>query len=150
MCREHGQQLANLSAQTTDFGFWGIVKETGVDDEGLTIFQNTYFDFPLYRDVGLETYASFGNKSILSGMTWNPLKIYSGYKEVTKRLKAKNLDGNMKGDGVTKGGIIFLNPDGEVVYAMEEITGSPLDVDEIEAAMNALRKGAPKAAGVEL
>lgn len=150
MCREHGQQLASLSAQTADFGFWGIVKETGVDDEGLAEFHSTYFDFPLYRDVGLETYASFGNKSILSGMTWNPLKIYRGYKEMTKRLNAKNLDGNMKGEGVTKGGVFILNTNGEVVYAMEEITGTPLDMDEIEAAMNALRKGAPKTSSVEL
>ena len=142
--------MASLSAQAADFGFWGIIKETGVDDQGLTEFHNTYFDFPLYRDVGLETYASFGNKSILSGMTWNPLRIYRGYKEMTKRLKEKNLDGNMKGEGVTKGGIFVLNPDGEVVYAMEEITGSPLDMDEIEAAMNALRMGAPEAAAVEL
>ena len=139
--------MASLATTTTvddDFGFWGIVKETGVDDQGLTEFHDTYFNFPLYRDVDLATYASFGNKTILSGMTtWNPFKIYRGFKEMNKRLKEKNLDGNLKGEGSTKGGVFVLNTDGEVVYAMEEMTGDPLDMDEIEAAMNALRnKGA--------
>lgn len=120
-----------------------MVKETGVDDEGLTEFKNTYFDFPLYRDVDLATYASFGNKSIMAGMTWNPLRIYRGYKEMNKRLKAKNLDGNLKGEGNIKGGIFVLNPDGEVVFAMEENTGDPLNMKEIEAAMDAVRKGVP-------
>lgn len=156
MCREHGQQLSELASLATktsdDFGFWGIVKETGVDDEGLMEFHNTYFDFPLYRDVDLSAYAAFGNKSILSNMTtWNPFKLYRGFQELNKRLKEKSLEGNMKGEGLTKGGVFVLNPDGEVVYAMEEMTGSSLDMDEIKAAMDALRnkEGATTAEVVE-
>ena len=141
--------MSNLAAQTTDFGFWGVIKEVSVDDEGLTEFHNTYFDFPLYRDVALETYAAFGNKSVMTGMTWNPLRIYRGFKEMNKRLKEKNLEGNMKGEGAIKGGVLVLNAEGDVVHAMEEITGSPLEMEEIEAAMEALRKAVPEPAQQE-
>lgn len=151
MCREHGQQLSELAAQTSDFGFWGTVKETGVDDEGLSEFYHSYYKFPLYRDVGLETYAAFGNKSVMSSVsTWNPFKIYRGYKEMKQRLEKKKIEGNLKGEGVTKGGVFVLNTDGEVVYALEEETGSPLEMEEIEAAMESLRKSSAKKVAPEL
>lgn len=134
--------MSELAAKSSDFGFWGTVKETGVDDDGLSEFYNTYYKFPLYRDVDLVTYASFGNKSILSSFTtWNPFKIYRGYKDMAKRLEEKKLEGNLKGEGLTKGGVFVLDTDGKVVYALEEITGSPLDMDSIEAAMASLRSG---------
>ena len=139
--------MSELAAQYSDFGYWGVIKETGVDDEGLSEFYNDYFTFPLYRDINLATYAAFGNKSILTGMSWNPLKLYRGYKELTKRLKDKKLDGNMKGEGLTKGGVFILNTDGEVVHAIEESTGDPLDIDEIQAVMDEMRqKGSEKIA----
>ena len=148
--------MARLAAETTttnggdDFGFWGVIKETGVDDEGLTEFHKNYYDFPLYRDVGLVAYASLGNKSIWDDLSWNPFRIYRGYKTLSKRLKEKNLDGNMEGEGITKGGVFILNADGEVMYAVAEVTGDPLDMDEIKNAMDAIRKGTADAVKQEL
>jgi len=141
LCREHGQQLSELAARNGhDFGFWGIVKETGVDDEGLSDFYNKYYNFPLYRDVELVSYAAFGNKKITENMTWNPFKLYRGYKELTKRLKdKKDLEGNLVGEGMIKGGVFVLNPDGEVVYAYEENTGDPIVLEDIQAAMDSMR-----------
>jgi len=141
LCREHGQQLSELAAQNAnDFGFFGLVKETGVDDEGLSEFYNKYYNFPLYRDVGLASYKAFGNKKITEGMSWNPFKLYRGYKELTKRLKSKeDLEGNLVGEGMIKGGVFVLNPQGEVMYAYEENTGSPLVVEDIQAAMDSMR-----------
>ena len=143
LCREHGQQLSALAAiHAADFGFWGIVKETGVDNAGLSEFYNKYYNFPLYRDVTLASYSAFGNKKITTGMSWNPLKLYRGYKELTARLKEKkDLEGNMVGEGMIKGGVFVLDPDGKVVYAYEESTGDPLVVEDIQAAMDSMRAG---------
>mmetsp|Transcript_9403 Transcript_9403/g.17957 ORF Transcript_9403/g.17957 Transcript_9403/m.17957 type:complete len:87 (+) Transcript_9403:472-732(+) len=73
-------------------------------------------------------------------MSWNPFKLYRGYKELTKRLKSKeDLEGNLVGEGMIKGGVFVLNPQGEVMYAYEENTGSPLVVEDIQAAMDSMR-----------
>lgn len=132
--------MSALAAQASDFGFWGLVKETGVDDDGLSEFYNKYYSFPLYRDVSLATYASFGNKSI-SLPTWNPFKLYKEYKALTKRAKEKGLEGNLVGEGLKKGGFFVLDAKGEVQYALEEPFGRELDLSGIESAMESVRKG---------
>jgi hypothetical protein len=134
--------MADLATRESnaDFGFWGVVKETGVDDEGLTEFYERYYKFPLYRDSGLSTFKAFGDKTIFSDMSWNPFRLYRGMKQVSKRMKDKKIDGNMVGEGLKKGEIFILNPDGEVLYALEEETGSPLDLDAMQAAMDAITR----------
>lgn len=88
-----------------------------------------------------------GNKKITADLSWNPLRIYRGFKELRQRLKEKNdLEGNFVGEGLIKGGIFVLNPKGEVVYVYEETTGDPLVIDDILAAMESMR--APEAQGV--
>jgi len=118
---------------------FGVVKETGVDDEGLRAFQKDHFTFPLYRDENLDFYRAFGDKKITSTMSWstllNPYKMYKGLKEVGKRMKEKNIEGNMIGEGMKTGGIIVFGKDGEPKYAYPEITGSPLETDDILAAL---------------
>ena len=72
-------------------------------------------------------------------MSWstllNPYKMYKGLKEVGKRMKEKNIEGNMIGEGMKTGGIIVFGKDGEPKYAYPEITGSPLETDDILAAL---------------
>jgi hypothetical protein len=144
LCREHGQQLSSivLAANNNDnFGFWGIVKETGVDDEGLLEFYKSYYTFPLYRDETLSSYSFFGNKK-LSLPSYNPWKLWKGYKKLSKRLKSKpELEGNLKGEGMVKGGILILDKDGVVQFALEEPTGEELDLDMIQSAMDVVSKG---------
>jgi hypothetical protein len=122
-----------------EFGLFGVVKETGVDDEGLMEFQRDYFPFPLYKDEDLVFYNDFFGRRTLKLSTWNPLKLYRGYKEMSQRLKEKNLQGNLTGEGMIQGGIIVFGKDGKAKYAYEEETGSEIPVEDILAALNDVR-----------
>mmetsp|Transcript_6054 Transcript_6054/g.9175 ORF Transcript_6054/g.9175 Transcript_6054/m.9175 type:complete len:85 (-) Transcript_6054:218-472(-) len=73
--------------------------------------------------------------------TWNPLRLYRGYKDMSKRLKEKTLEGNLVGEGLVQGGIIIFGKDGKPKYAYEEETGSEIPVDDIVAALNAVKSG---------
>merc|ERR1712087_385498 len=133
------QLAASESAVLSKFGMFGVVKETGVGDEGLRAFQKDHYPYPLYRDENLDFYRAFGDKKITSDFSYwsllNPFKIYGSMKAIGKRLKEKNLEGNMKGEGLKTGGIIVFGSDGEPKYAYPEKTGSPLETDDIIAAL---------------
>ena len=109
------------------------------DDEGLRAFQNDHYSFPLYRDENLDFYRAFGDGKITDSMSYwtllNPYKLYKGMKEMGKRMESKNLEGNMVGEGLKTGGIIVFGSDGKPKYAYKEITGSPLETDDIVAAL---------------
>ncbi|KAL7497453.1 hypothetical protein ACHAWT_007424 [Skeletonema menzelii] len=117
------------------FKMWGVVKETGVDDEGLSKFYNDYFTFPLFKDEGLALYNDFFGKRKVGLTTYNPFKLYKGYKEMTQRLNGKGLDGNMTGEGMIQGGLIIFDKEGNARYAYEEIIGDELEIDDIVAAL---------------
>jgi len=125
--------LLRLSAREDSpldgFNLFGIIKETGVDDLGLEEFHSQYFPFPLYLDEELKFYEAFGKGSIFSGLSWNPLTIYRSMKEVGKRLKEKEIEGNLKGEGLTTGGFLIFGSDGEPKYMYPEETGIPIDED---------------------
>jgi AhpC/TSA antioxidant enzyme len=139
LCREHGQQLTkwfDTQCDANKVSMWGIIKEIGVDDVGLSEFYHQYFTFPLYRDVNLALYQAFGNRRIgLS--TWNPFKLYKGYQELTQRIAEKpGLAGNLKGEGMIQGGILILDKAGDVKYVYEEDIGNEFSLDDIQAALN--------------
>lgn len=145
MCREQGQQLTDLATkdeQNADlmkgFEMFGVVKEIGVDDEGLTEFYKNSFPFPLYKDDGLVFYNEFYGMRKLKLTTWNPLRLYRGFKEMNARLKEKNLEGNLTGEGLVQGGIIIFGKDGKAKYAYEEETGKEVPMDDIVAALKAV------------
>jgi len=124
---------------------FGVIKETGVDDEGLRTFQKDHYPYPLYRDENLDFYRAFGDGKITDSMSYwtllNPYKIYKGMKEMTKRMKSKNLEGNLVGEGLKTGGFIVFGSDGEPKYAYQEITGSALETDDLMAALKAVSGG---------
>lgn len=120
---------------------WGVVKETGVDDEGLSKFYNDYFTYPLYKDEGLVLYNKFFGQRKIKLTTYNPFKLYKGYTDMNKRLKEKSgLDGNMTGEGMIQGGLIIFDKEGNVRYAYEEIIGDELMIDDIVAALDDVAK----------
>lgn len=55
--------------------------------------------------------------------SWNPFTIFRGIREMLKRIKKKNISGNMKGEGLVQGGIIIFDKDGKARYAYREETG---------------------------
>ena len=141
MCREHGQQLSALAAESSwsnnNVALLGIVKETGADDEGLVQFYKKYFTYPLYLDEERSLYAGFGNRKV--GLTtWNPIRLWKGFREIGRRLKKKKLEGNMAGEGLIQGGILIFDKKGQLQYAVEEQIGSELDMDEIQMAVQAV------------
>lgn len=122
------------------FNLWGVVKEIGVDDEGLSKFYNEYFTFQLFKDDGLVLYNDFFGKRKIGLTTYNPVKLYRGYKEMTNRLNGKGLDGNMTGEGMIQGGLIIFDKEGNARYAYEEIIGDELIIDDIVAALEDIAK----------
>lgn len=117
--------------------FWGTVKEVGVDDEGLLEFYQNFFTYPLYRDTELQIFKAFGSRKI--GLTtWNPIRLWKGYKEMGKRLKDKQIEGNLIGEGMIMGGVLVFDARGELKYAYEEDIGEPFELADIRAAVTAV------------
>lgn len=142
LCREEGKAIADLAAREDKsldgFGIFGIVKEVGVDDEGLTEFQSDFFPYPMYRDEEKTFYAALGLRK-LKAKSWNPYKIFKGIRGVMKRLKEKEISGNMVGEGLVQGGIIIFDKTGKARYAYREETGFEVPVDDIVAAVKMVK-----------
>lgn len=135
-------QLSELATRHFDdkFGLWGIVKETNVDDQGLLDFYQQYFTFDIYRDELLATYEAMGNRMIRL-TTWNPIRWYRGFWDLTSRLQQKNIKGNLKGEGMLQGGILFFDKAGVLQFAYEEEIGDEFDVEEILAVLKLMESG---------
>src|SRR5690606_16772925 len=67
---------------------------------------------PLYMDKERSFYSYLGNKSLFAQPlhTWNPFTLYHDYIALKDRLKAKDVDGNLKGEGFLKGGFLIVTP----------------------------------------
>lgn len=115
------------------------MKEVGVDDPGLYDFYNDYFTYPLYKDESQTFYTALGTRK-LAISTWNPIKMFRGMRNMSKRLSKKNISGNYKGEGIVQGGIIIFDAAGKARFAYREETGSEVPVEDIVAVVNELRK----------
>lgn len=60
----------------------------------------------------------------------NPLKARRELKEMGERFKDKGVEGNMVGDGLTKGGILVVAPDGEIKFTFYEDPGKGVPQEE--------------------
>lgn len=125
--------------------FWGTVKETGVDDEGLVEFHREYYSFPLYKDVHTSLYQALGSRGIFSALpsVWNPFQLWRGLQSMNARLAGKNIAGNLKGEGLIQGGVLIFNNRGDLAVAFEEHIGSALEINDIRAAIRALLSASP-------
>jgi len=121
------------------FGLFGVVKEVEVDDEGLTDFYSAYYKYPLYKDAEKAFYGALGSRT-MGITTWNPFSWVGSAMNMRSRFKEKNINGNMKGEGLTQGGVIVFDKNGQARYAYQERTGEELPVDEILDAVQAVRQ----------
>lgn len=117
------------------FELFAVVKETGVDDEGLASFQHSAFPYSIYRDDSHALYKALGNRKI--GL-FSLVRLLANF-SLMKRLKEKEIDGNTKGEGFKKGGLIVFGKDGEPRAMLKEETGQDLPVVDIVSTLNALR-----------
>lgn len=109
-----------------------------MDDKGLMEFHRDSYPFPLYKDEDLVFYNEFFGMRKLGLRTYNPFRLYKGYKEMSQRLADKKLEGNMVGEGMVLGGIIIFGKDGNAKFAYQEETGREIPVDDILAAVDSI------------
>jgi hypothetical protein len=131
---------ATFQERLDGFEVFGIIKETGVDDEGLVDFHKTYFPYPLYCDKSYTFYHALGDRKVGLHLIWNPLTIFSILCDTYQRITNKKIDGNMKGEGLVQGGIIFFGKDGNAKYVYEEDTGSDLPVADFISVLDVMRR----------
>lgn len=132
-------QLSSAAAEKKFEGFnlFGVVKEMGVDDEGLSDFYHSYYKYPLYLDEERVFYGALGSRkmSFVSLMRLIP----KSFGSLGTRLKKKGIEGNFKGEGLLQGGVIVFNSNGDPVYSYKEITGEELPMDDILKAVEGIR-----------
>ena len=110
-----------------------------MDDEGLLEFTK-FFPHPLYLDESNQVYEALGKRKITTLKTWNPFRIYRGFKALKARLAEKSdLHGNMKGEGLVQGGVIIFDKNGDPRAVYLEETGSEPPIDDILAALKAIQ-----------
>lgn len=125
----------------------GVIKEVApvsgapTDAElGVNEFNTKYFPHPLFIDEAKDMYAQLGSRSLTSDVpfSWNPFTLWASFKGLGERLKAKGLEGNMKGEGLTLGGVIIYSTKKGIVYEYKEVTGSEIPKEDIIAAIKSL------------
>lgn len=107
-----------------------MVKEVDVDDEGLQEFHSKFFHYPLYLDDNLDVYKALGERKMgFFGL----MKLFSKgiFGSMSSRLKKKQIEGNLKGEGLLQGGLIIFDKGGKAIYSYQEITGDELPMEAV-------------------
>ena len=123
-----------------DFGIIGIIKETGVDNEGIAKFHRDYFNYQLYCDKTYAFYQALGDRKVGVQFAFNPLALLDLLCNAYSRLTSKGVEGNMLGEGFTQGGLIFFGTDGKPKFSYEEETGKDVPIQELVKVINRMRK----------
>lgn len=146
LCREQAQALAMRYSRgewnkfATNVNIIAVIREVSDDSDdklGAREFQNYFLDHPVYYDPTRAFYKFLGlRKTILQKLpTWNPIKLYSSFKEVSSRLTKNHIEGNSIGSWSLLGGLLLLHPTTGVLYYYLEKTGFELPFDEIASAL---------------
>ena len=112
---------------------WAIVKETGVDDEGLLNFAAHYFPFPVFKDKKWLVYKAMGNRKLtMKGLL-------SGLMKSRSRHKKKKIDQTTLGEGWLQGGLLIFDRNGQLRFSREEVYGDELNLEELSRAIQLCR-----------
>mmetsp|Transcript_68893 Transcript_68893/g.119571 ORF Transcript_68893/g.119571 Transcript_68893/m.119571 type:complete len:121 (+) Transcript_68893:238-600(+) len=102
---------------------------------GVAEFESQYFCGSLYlSDEARTIYQFLGNKKIftlgsLFKSVLRPWRLRRELKEMGERMKARNIEGNMVGDGLVKGGVLCVAPNGDIKYIFYEDAGKGIPTD---------------------
>ncbi|CAB9500565.1 family with sequence similarity 213, member [Seminavis robusta] len=128
-----------IKEHTGALGSICYVVQTGVDDKGLAEFTE-FYPYPLYKDAELNFYKALGSRKL--SIPFNPFKLVGGIFSligISGRLKEKKIEGNLVGEGIKQGGVIIFDKLGKPKFAYYEKTGKELPVDDILAALQAVK-----------
>lgn len=92
----------------------------------------------MYKDESQSFYRALGTRK-LTISTWNPIRMFRGMRNISKRISKKNISGNYKGEGLVQGGVIIFDTTGTARFAYREETGSEVPVEDIIAVVRELR-----------
>ncbi|KAL7440355.1 hypothetical protein ACHAXH_008072, partial [Discostella pseudostelligera] len=108
-----------------------IVKETGIDDEGLKEFATEYFPHPTYKDQALVFYNALGSGKLSIG--FNPFAMIQLIRDSMKRIK------ELGGEGFLQGGWILFDKEGIPQAAFQENAKQRVPIDEIIKEVQSMR-----------
>lgn len=115
----------------------GTIKETGVDDEGLLEFYQSYFDrHPMYADEKWQLYHAMGGRK---ASFWDLFKATAVAKPRWYRKGIPSSANNYLSDPWMQGGVLVFDQKGSLVYAMEETMGEEFNMERLERAIQAAR-----------
>ena len=109
---------------------------------GVGEFVSTYFKGgEVFLDSEQDFYKALGSRAIKIN-TKNPIRIAKDIFSIQKRMKAKGISGNLRGDAVLLGGVMVVNKGGPVSWISYEdgdsmSFGKPFNEDELVAALSA-------------
>lgn len=143
MCRGDGRILQDKknAGEFEGFRFCSVVKETGVDDEGLKEFVTDYFNFDTYKDQALTFYNALGSGKMSINMA-NPFAVFAFIMSARKRSKKEGVKwGSMKGEGMLQGGWILFDREGVPQAAFQENVKVRVPIDDILIKVKSMRDG---------
>jgi len=112
------------------FHLRSIVKETGVDDEGLKEFATEYFPHPTYEDEALTFYNALGSGKM--SISYNPFAMIKWIRNSMNMIKDLDVKThNTKGEGFLQGGWILSNRSGIPQAAFQENAKQRVQIDAI-------------------
>ena len=68
------------------------------------------------------------------------LSLLAGMFSISKRMKQKGISGNLTGEGIKQGGVVLFDKNGQPRYAYREKTGTEIPLEDILAAVHAVKE----------